>query len=562
MPSFIETEHRYLHTHVFHDPKSNFTLNVSGFDVLDDLDKVQQKYQYAIKHAMDKVKQIESGAIVNKTANKAETEDRAVDHYNLRLHDELVKGKSLQHSLKLWEEIKTYVEQILDGKIVNEDGNRYEDVIFNGIGGSYLGPLMLVIAYHGDNYNIKKGSDKLPLNLHFFSNTDPDSFHVLSQKLDLKKAIMVNISKSGGTQETKGNMDTFNNLLSMQGLSMGPHNIAVTTPGSGFDKFAQQNKFMNIFYMFNETGGRTSIVSAVGMVPAAFARIPFEQFLQGQSYMDELTRKDNILENPALLTAIGIDILTKRQGRKNMIVLGYSDFLKEFAHYLQQLYMESLGKEYDENGIPNPEGQTVFGGVGTGEQHAFMQQVQKGIPDCFVRFVHFLKRKHDYELSDAGSMGRQLLAFVKGTEDALLQNGRPFMTSTFDQCDMFNIGMMVALEERIVTFIGAFRNINAYDQPGVQDGKKAASAMNAVSLKIENFVSQKTRGWEWKGDAVQARQDFELDKNTPIWFVDAVLSDLFANVDIDSSYAKLTGKVKISRTFDKKRFVYTIKSSL
>lgn len=89
------------------------------------------------------------------------------------------------------------------------------------------------------------------------------------------------------------------------------------------------------------------------MVPAAFAKLSFDQFLKGQSYMDELTRKENLLENPALLTAVGIDILTKRQGRKNMIVLGYSDFLKEFSHYLQQLYMESLGKEYDEFGVPN-----------------------------------------------------------------------------------------------------------------------------------------------------------------------------------------------------------------
>jgi glucose-6-phosphate isomerase len=350
----------------YHDPKSNFTLNLSGFEVLADLNNVQKAYKYAVKHALQKVNEIESGATVNKTANTEESENRAVDHYNLRHPQELVPGKSLQHSLKQWDDINDYISQILNGKIVNENKERYEDVIFNGIGGSFLGPLMLVIALHGDNYNLKKGDQKLPLNLHFFSNTDPDSFRVLSEKLDLKKSIMVNISKSGGTAETKGNMDTFNKLLSDQGVTMGPHNIAVTTPGSAFDKFAQANKFMNIFYMNNETGGRTSIVSAVGkyyicivinqylgMVPAAFAKLSFDQFLKGQSYMDELTRNEDMLENPALLIAIGIDYLTKLQGRKNMIVLGYSDFLKEFAHYLQQLYMESLGKEYNEDGIPN-----------------------------------------------------------------------------------------------------------------------------------------------------------------------------------------------------------------
>ncbi len=210
-----------------------------------------------------------------------------------------------------------------------------------------------------------------------------------------------------------------------------------------------------------------------------------------------------------------------------------------------------------------PEGQTVFGGVGTGEQHAFMQQVQKGIPDCFVRFVHFLKRSHDYNITDAGSMGRQLLAFVKGTEDALQINGKPYMTTTFEQCDMFNMGMMVALEERIVTILAAFRNINAYDQPGVQDGKKSASTVNTISLKIENFIASKgSKGWEWKGDASQARKDFELGEATSISFVDAILSDIFANINIEQSYEKLRGKFVVSRSFDNKRFVYTIKSSL
>ncbi|KAL0489983.1 glucose-6-phosphate isomerase [Acrasis kona] len=558
-----ETESRYLNGHVFHDAKSNFTLNLAGFELLDDINKIKKTHEYSVKKAIAKVVEIESGAIVNTTANKEETEDRAVDHYNLRHPQELVKGKSLDHSLKQWNEVNTFVSKILDGTTLNEDKQKYQDVIFNGIGGSFLGPLMLVIAAHGDNYNLKKGDKKLPLNLHFFSNTDPDSFKVLADKLDLKTSIMVNISKSGGTQETKGNMDTFNALLSKQGIEMGPHNIAVTTSGSGFDKFAKENKFLNIIYMFNETGGRTSIASAVGMVPAAFAKLSFDEFLKGQSYMDELTRKDDLTQNPALLISIAIDILTKRHGRKNMIVLGYSDFLKEFAHYLQQLYMESLGKEYDIDGVPNPEGQTVFGGVGTGEQHAFMQQVQKGIPDCFVRFIHFLKRDHDYDIKEAGSMGRQLLAFVKGTEDALLQNGKPYMTCTFETCNMFNIGMMVALEERIVTFLGAFRNINAYDQPGVQDGKKAATNMNKVSLNIENFIAQKgSKGWQWKGDAAQARKDFELEESTPIWFVDAVLSDLFANVNVDNSYAKLKGKIQIERSFDNSRFIYSIQSSL
>lgn len=544
-------EEKYLNTHVFYDEKTNFTLNFAGFAPLTNL-KVFKDYKYSIEAALEKFKEIEQGKVVNKTSVKEESENRSVDHYNLRLKEELVKGKSLQHSIDYWKQIKQYVSEILQGKITNKNKKPYTDVIFNGIGGSYLGPLMMLVAIKGNDFNFNTG---LKLRMHFVCNTDSDSFSSTMKKLDLETAIMVNMSKSGSTSETKGNMDAFNDLLVSKGLDIGHHNIAVTTPGSNFDKYAKENKFLNIFYMNNETGGRVSVVSAIGMIPCAFAELDFEEFLQGLSYMDQLCRRSNPLENPAMILAIGIDKLTNTQGRKNMIVLGYSDFLKEFSHYLQQLYMESLGKEYNEKGFQNPEGQTVFGGVGTGEQHAFMQQIQKGISDAFVRFVYFLKRKEDFTLKDKGSMGRQLLAFVKGTEEALLKNERPFISSTFEKCDLFNLGMMISMEENIVSIIASFRDINAYDQPGVQDGKLAADKMNHVSKQIEKKVSEIN---DWKGDAEEAKKAFDL-KDAPILFIDSILSDLSANGELKSYQV---GNKKVKRSFEKGRFVYTISSSL
>jgi len=555
-------EHNYMNGHVYHDAKSQFTLNLSGFaTTLGNLQKTLDDYQYSVKIAIDKIKKIESGDIVNATANQKESENRSVDHYNLRMEQELVPKKSLGHSIQLWKDIQTKVNQILNGQTLNENGQRYTDVIFNGIGGSYLGPLMLVIAMKGDRYNYNSvNPEKVKARLHFISNTDPDSFHLLLSKLNLETTLMVNMSKSGGTAETRGNMEAFNEQIknhSSGKLVVGKHNIAVTVQNSNFDKYAADNGFLHTFYMFNETGGRTSIVSAIGMVPCAFAELNFEEFLNGQCHMDKLTREADPRQNPSMLIAIAIDHLSKLQGRKNMIVLGYSDFLKEFAHYLQQLYMESLGKEYSENGAYNPEGLTVFGGVGTGEQHAFMQQVQKGINDCFVRFVHFNKRTFDYEDSQAGSMGRQLLAFVKGTENALLNNRRPFLTSTFEKCDMFNLGMMIALEERIVTILGAFRSINAYDQPGVQDGKKSALDMNDVSLNVEKKLAEKlSASGKWSGDALQFVKEFALPDTTPLWYVDAVLTDIYANAQLNS-YPLLKGR-KVTRTFEKNRFLYSM----
>jgi glucose-6-phosphate isomerase len=548
--------------HLYHDPESQFTLNLYGWNSLNNLEDVLDQYKYSIRIALETISQIERGEVVNCTANEKESENRAVDHYNLRMEEELVKGKSLARSLQQWEDIRSKVGRILNGEVVNEFGDRYTDVIFNGIGGSYLGPLMILIAMKGDRYNFdSQNPDSVRMRLHFVSNTDPDSFHLLLSKLKLECTLMVNMSKSGGTAETRGNMEAFNAQIQKheKKLHVGRHNIAVTVEGSNFDKYARENQFLHVFYMFNETGGRTSIVSAIGMVPSAFAELKFDEFLKGQSHMDKLTRQKDPRQNPAMLIAIAIDHLCKLTGRKNMIVLGYSDFLKEFAHYLQQLYMESLGKEYSKNGAFNPEGLTVFGGVGTGEQHAFMQQVQKGINDCFVRFIHFTKRNRDYADSEAGSMGRQLLAFVKGTENALLNNRRSFITTAFDRCNMFNLGMMVALEERIVTILGAFRNINAYDQPGVQDGKKAAQHMNTISLSLEKKINERLKsGGKWEGDALQAIKDFDLPANTPIWYVDAILSDMYGNANEETGSYPMLKNHKINRRFEKDRFLYSM----
>jgi glucose-6-phosphate isomerase len=165
-------------------------------------------------------------------------------------------------------------------------------------------------------------------------------------------------------------MKTWIDLLKANGLEVGPHNCAVTIKDSLLDKIGQQGRFAKVWHMEVDTGGRTSVCSAIGMVPSAFAGLDFGAFIKGMSYMDKLTRRK--IDNPAALLASVVYKLNATQGFKNQIVLGYSEFLKEYAHYLQQLYMESLGKEYTVDGRIVHAGQTLFGGVGTGEQHSFM----------------------------------------------------------------------------------------------------------------------------------------------------------------------------------------------
>mmetsp|Transcript_2397 Transcript_2397/g.3483 ORF Transcript_2397/g.3483 Transcript_2397/m.3483 type:complete len:566 (-) Transcript_2397:27-1724(-) len=556
-------EKQYLEgSHIFFDDQTSFKLTFSCFESISgkSFDELLKSQKSRIRMALQEIEDIESGKIVNKTTHEKESENRAVDHYNLRMKEEKVKGKCLNESIKLWNQINKELEAIRNGSATNDDGQKYRDIIFNGIGGSYLGPLMLLIAMRGENYNVyprQENENEHRLRFHFVANTDSDSFAKVLERVDLFETIMVNMSKSGGTAETKGNMEAFMEQLENEKLKVGSHMIAITTKGSKLDSIAQENGYLHTYYMNTETGGRTSVGTAIGMVPCALAGIDFEQFLLGESRMDEMTRRGNPRENPAMIIALAIQAEYEQSGsnHKNMIVLGYSDFLKEFAHYLQQLYMESLGKAYDRECRSLQEGQTVFGGVGTGEQHAFMQQVQKGLNDCFVRFVSFLKRENDFQNEKAGSMGRQLLAFVKGTEDALMFNKKPFLSLEYLQRDMFNMGMMVALEERIVSILASFRQVNAYDQPGVQDGKESASTMNAISLTIENCIARLKDNLT--GDVNDIRNHFSLSSSS-LFFVDAVLSDISANIDVPNAYPKLKGKFKVSRSYENQKFTYSI----
>ncbi len=514
---------RFSSGYRFFDNKTGFMLNYAGASGFD-LNRVLKRDKKEITAALDYMKQVEAGKAVNVS------EGRKVDHFNLR------KGAGLLRSVTLWHSINDAIEQIKNGKVLNEKDKSYTDVIMNGIGGSFLGPLMTLIAKYGNDYNF---GCHLPLRIHFLSNTDAWSFDTLMHKLNLSRTIMVNISKSGGTAETAGNMETFNNLLLTRKLKPGKHNITVTTPGSPFDLYSRESGFMHVFHMNNETGGRTSVGSAVGMVPAAFAGLDFESFLQGESYMDKLTRRADLLRNPALTLAVIINDVIIREGHKNQIMLGYSDSLKEMAHYFQQLFMESLGKKKTLQGRirKEPTGLTIMGGVGTGEQHAFMQQVQEGIRDCFVHFISFRKRSTDFENTKAGSMGRQLLAFLEGTQRALLENGRDFVSLVFEEQNEFNMGMLVALEERVVTFLGGMWGINPFDQPGVQAGKLSADNHNSIS-KLVVFKLLETESFS--GSAFDMSRALGKDKEEAPT-IEAILLDIVSNHKVRGAYPDLKG---------------------
>lgn len=537
-------------TETFYDAESGLKIDVHFEPVFDSIPAVLAAQKPKLDKAFELIRKMESGEIVNHTEVKAESEDRQVDHYNLRLEEEKVPGKSLAKTLELWESTLKFARDVESGAIKPTKAEKFDTIIFNGIGGSYLGPLMLIIAKYGMDFNTTAG---LPFKIYFVSNTDADMYAHIAKNIRLESTIMVHLSKSGTTSETAGNMHTWMKMCEEAGVPVGDHSACVTIKDSLLDKIAHEKKFCQIWHMEVDTGGRTSVCSAIGMAPCAFAHLDFGAFIKGMSYMDKLTRKENVQENPAALIATIINAMSEKVGFKNMIILCYSEFMREYAHYLQQLYMESLGKEYKVSGEPARVGQTVFGGVGTGEQHSFMQQVQKGLGDCFVRLIGFEKRENDYFNQQAGSMGRQLLAFLQGTQKALLKNKRPYMATTFVERNEYTFGMMIALEERIVTFLGSFLDINAYDQPGVQDGKLAASDVNKLSAAI---VAGLEKNPNVKGKAAEVLAALGISGEH--YEAEAILSDIFQNHKVPGAYPQLTG-LKVERSFcpQAKQFIFT-----
>lgn len=242
--------------------------------------------------------------------------------------------------------------------------------------------------------------------------------------------------------------------------------------------------------MFDWVGGRTSELSSVGLLPAALQGIDIDAMLAGAAACDEITRKHDMLKNPAAMMALCWYAATDGKGKKDMVVLPYKDRLLLFSRYLQQLLMESLGKRLDLNGNRVDQGISVYGNKGSTDQHAYVQQLRDGVNNFFIVFIRVLEDGGQRIEVDPGvTPGDYLHGFLLGTREALFANDRQSMTITVRKVDAKTIGGLIALFERAVGFYGSLVNINAYHQPGVEAGKKAAAAVLALQSKIVAALS-------------------------------------------------------------------------
>ncbi|CAL5384005.1 unnamed protein product [Camellia sinensis] len=464
-------------------------LDVSRIGFTDEfVEEMEPKFQAALRA----MKELDEGSIANPD------EGRMVGHYWLR-NPKLSPNSFLRLQIEnTLEALCKFADDVVSGKIkppTSPEG-RFTQVLSVGIGGSALGPQFVAEALAPDNP---------PLKIRFIDNTDPAGIdHQIAQLgPELASTLVIVISKvcmeviffAAVVVEALQKQEMvywkykkhsvklawiLQNRFSSQG-------VAITQENSLLDNTARIEGWLARFPMFDWVGGRTSVMSAVGLLSAALQGIDIKEMLAGASLMDEANRTTMVRDNPAALLALSWYWASGGVGSKDMVVLPYKDSLLLFSRYLQQLVMESLGKEFDLDGNRVNQGLTVYGNKGSTDQHAYIQQLREGVHNFFVTFIEVLRDRppgHDWELEPGVTCGDYLFGMLQGTRSALYANDRESITVTVQEVTSRSVGALIALYERAVGIYASLVNINAYHQPGVEAGKKAAGEVLALQKRV------------------------------------------------------------------------------
>ncbi|MCK8500842.1 glucose-6-phosphate isomerase [Myxococcus fulvus] len=451
-------------------PSLGFSLDVSrmGF-AADFLERMRPR----LEEAFSQMEALEKGAIANPDEN------RRVGHYWLRapeLAPEPALSKDITDTVAA---VHAFARDVHEGKLKPQKAARFTHLLLVGIGGSALGPQLVADA-------LTSRDDKMQVS--FFDNTDPDGMDRVLGQLGSKLAetLTVVISKSGGTKETRNGMLEAERGYQAQGLDFSKHAVAVTGAGSELDQHAKKQGWLRMFPMWDWVGGRTSVMSAVGLLPARLQGLDIDGMLAGAREMDVATRQRDALKNPAALLALMWFHAGDGRGVKDMVILPYKDRLLLMSRYLQQLVMESLGKEKDLDGKVVNQGIAVYGNKGSTDQHAYVQQLREGVPNFFATFIEVLKDRDGESMEVEGGItsGDYLLGFFLGTRRALYEKGRESITLTVPDVSARTVGALIALYERAVGLYASLVHINAYHQPGVEAGKKAATSVLDIQKKL------------------------------------------------------------------------------
>ena len=439
----------------------------------------------------EKMHAMQSGQVMN-FIEGVECENRTVlhtamrDFFSDRIQDKAA-SEATQEAIVENEKLKAFMES-------NEKKQLFDHLVVIGIGGSELGAKALAVAMQ--RY-AKPGKT-----LNFVSSVDPDTAASVVESIDLKKTLVASISKSGGTLETLTNEALMRHHFEKQGLNPNEHFIVVTGKGSPLD---DESRYLERFYMRDYIGGRYSVTSMVGGIPLAFCLgyAQFSEILRGANAMDKhVLKTKSIRENLPLMSAL-LGLWNRSfLNHHTVAIIPYSQALGRFAAHLQQLDMESNGKQIDKQGqkVDFQTGPIIWGEPGTNAQHSFFQMLHQGTTPVPIEFIGFKETQYGNDLMLKGSTSQEkLLSNLFAQSMALAQGhkndnpnknfpgNRPSRILLGKKLDPMHVGALLAYYEHKVAYQGFIWNINSFDQEGVQLGKVLANQM------IDLFASKRSQ---------------------------------------------------------------------
>lgn len=381
------------------------------------------------------------------------------------------------------------VKEILS--FVNKVKEDFDAFVVLGIGGSALGPLAVQQAINHPFYNeLPRDKRNGYPKLYVADNVDPERLSYLFETIDLSKTLFNCVSKSGSTSETMSQFMIIKELLEETlGKEEAKRHIVCTTDKEkgNLIKIAKEEGYQT-FIIPSGVGGRFSELTPVGLLPAAMCGIDIELLLQGAAYMDEISEEEDLYQNPAYMYAV-LHYIGMQQGKNISVMMPYADSLKLISDWYAQLWAESLGKKFDQQGKIVYAGQTPVKALGVTDQHSQVQLYAEGPFDKIIVFIGVDEFKRTmtipkiyHDIPSLGFLGgitqNELISVEKtATEYALMKAGKANMMITMPQVNEFTLGQLLYMLEVATGFAGELLNINAFDQPGVEEGKNATYAM-------------------------------------------------------------------------------------
>ncbi len=365
----------------------------------------------------------------------------------------------------------------------------FDYFVLIGIGGSSLGAQMLFESLTWLNHN-QFGFPKF----YVLDNVDPEKFEAIMEKIEIEKTCFNVVTKSGSTVETIANFAIVLDILKQTlGENYKNHLVFTTDPEKGFLRSFGNEHGIKMFDIPPKVGGRFSVLSAVGLLPAAVVGIDIDQLLQGAKKMDLICSiEEHVEHNPAYLIAVLHYLANMRRGKSVAVMMPYTERLTAFVDWWRQLWAESLGKD----GL----GQTPVKALGTVDQHSQIQLYRDGPRDKIITFIQVENFERDLKIPEdipqeisylkKHTLSEILNKELLGTKAALIKSKIPNLTITLDEISPYNIGMLIYMYELATGFSGFLYKINPFDQPAVEEGKNFTYALmgrEGYEHKLEEF---------------------------------------------------------------------------